>query len=89
MATPPKKSKYLEMDINQFIEKFAEQLDEVEASDLSPETKFHDLEEWTPLEALCVISMASDEFGVQLTNPELKKAETIEDVYNLILTKKG
>lgn len=73
------------MDINEFINKFAEVFDDTEASDLTPETKFHELDEWSSLEALCVISMADEDFGKQIKNTDLKECETIQDLYNLIV----
>lgn len=76
------------MTINEFVELFAEQFDETDANEFTPETKFREFDEWSSLEALCILSMASDEFGVQITNAELKSAETVEDVYKLILSKK-
>ncbi len=73
------------MEINEFIEKFAEVFDDTEVCDLSPETKFRELDEWSSLEALCVISMADEEFGKQIKNVDLKECETIQDLYNLIV----
>ncbi|MCF0187657.1 MAG: acyl carrier protein [Bacteroidaceae bacterium] len=73
------------MEIKEFIEKFADIFEDVDAESLTPETKFRELDEWSSLEALCVISMASDEFGKQIKNADLKNCCTIEDLYNLIV----
>lgn len=72
------------MEIQEFIGKFADLFDETSASDLTPQTKFHDLDEWSSLEALCVISMADEDFNVQIKNSDLKNCVTIEDLYNLL-----
>lgn len=72
------------MEIKEFIEKFADLFEDVETESLTPETKFRELDEWSSLEALCVISMAGDEFGKHIKNSDLKNCCTIEDLYNLI-----
>lgn len=76
------------MELNEFVEKFADILDDIDVESLSPATKFHELDEWSSLEALCVISMAADEYGVQISNADVKASETIEDLFNLIVSKK-
>jgi acyl carrier protein len=76
------------MKLDEFIEKFADLFDDTDVSEFTAETKFKELEEWSSLEALCVISMASDEFGVQMSAKDLKGCETIADVYNFITSHK-
>lgn len=73
------------MEIKEFIEKFADIFDDINVESITPETRFHDLDEWSSLEALCVISMADEEFGKQIKNSDLKACETIQDLYNLIV----
>ena len=75
------------MEIKQFIEKFAEIFDDTEASTLTPETKFRELDEWSSLSALGVIALADEEFGVELSGAEMRKANTIQELYNLITSK--
>jgi acyl carrier protein len=45
------------MELEKFIENFAEQFDTVDASDLQADTEFKALEEWSSLSALSVIAM--------------------------------
>ena len=72
------------MEINEFIEKFAEIFDDTEASSLTPETNFRDLDEWSSLSALSVIALADEEFNVELTGNEMRKANTIQELFDLI-----
>ena len=72
------------MEINDFIEKFAEVLDDTDASVLEPETKFRELDEWSSLTALGVIAMADEEFDVELTGNEMRGANTIKELFDLI-----
>lgn len=75
------------MEIKEFIEKFAEVFDDTDVATLTPETNFRDLDEWSSLSALGVIAMADEEFDVELSGNELRNANTIQDLYNLITSK--
>lgn len=72
------------MDINQFIVKIAELLDEINPTSLSPATNFKELDEWSSLAALSLIAFADEEFGVELTGENIRTAKTIEDLYLLM-----
>ena len=75
------------MEIDKFIEKFAEIFDDTDASSLTPDTKFHDLNEWSSLSALGVIALADEEYDVELSGAEMKKANTIQDLFDIISKK--
>lgn len=72
------------MEIKEFIANFAEQFDETDASVFTPEIKFRELEEWSSLIALSVMSMIDDEYDVQLTANEMRNAQTIQDLFNIV-----
>ena len=76
------------MEIKEFIQNFAEQFDETDASVFTPETVFHDLDEWSSLIGLSLIAMIDDEYDVTIKGDELRAAKTVEDVYNLVISKK-
>lgn len=75
------------MEINEFINKFAEIFDDTDASALTPETKFRELDEWSSLTALGLIALADEEFDVDLKGDEVKKSETIGDLFDVIKSK--
>lgn len=75
------------MEINEFIANFADQFDETDASVFTADTKFRELEEWSSLIALSVMSMIDDEYDVQLTANEMRDAQTIQDLFNIINSK--
>jgi len=77
------------MEIKDFIENFAEQLDDTDASALSPETNFRELDEWSSLSALAVLGMIDEEYDVQLKGNEMRAANTIQELFDLIASKKG
>ncbi len=72
------------MEIKEFIEKFAEIFDDTDASTLTPETNFRDLDEWSSLSALGVIALADEEFDVELSGAEMRKANTIRELFDII-----
>lgn len=72
------------MEIKEFIANFADQFDETDASVFTPEIKFRELEEWSSLIALSVMSMIDDEYDVQLTANEMRDAQTIQDLFNIV-----
>lgn len=75
------------MEIKEFIEKFAEIFDDTDASTLTPDTKFRELDEWSSLSALGVIALADEEFDVELSGNELRKANSIQELFDLISSK--
>ncbi len=76
------------MEIEKFVAKFAEQFEETPAAVFTADTKFRDIEEWNSLIALSVIAMVDDEYGVQLTNDEIRYSNTVADIFEKIKTRK-
>lgn len=72
------------MEIKEFIENFADQFDDTEASDLSGETKFKELDEWSSLIALSVIAMVDEEYDVAIKGDDIRNSETIQDLFNIV-----
>ncbi len=75
------------MELNEFVQVFAEQFDDTPVESFSPSTVFMELEEWGSLVALSIISMIDDEFEKRVTGADLRSVKTIEELYNLILAK--
>lgn len=72
------------MEIKEFIQNFADQFDETDASVFTPETVFHDLDEYSSLIALSIIAMVDEEYDVQLKGDDMRSAVTIEDLFNIV-----
>ena len=75
------------MELNEFVAHFAEQFEETEKSVFAPETVFHELDEYSSLIALSIISMIDEEYDVQINGNEMRTAVTIEDLYNIVKSK--
>lgn len=76
------------MEIKEFIENFKEQFDDPESVELTAESDFRDNGEWNSLTGLMTIAMADEVYGVTLTPNELRNAKTVQDLYNVIKSKK-
>lgn len=75
------------MVIKDFISNFAAQFDETEESVFTAETKFRELDEWSSLLALSIIAMVDEEYDVQLKGEEMRSANTIQELFDIVLTK--
>lgn len=76
------------MEIKKFIENFAEQFDDADASGFNAETVFHDLDNYSSLIALSIIAMIDEEYGVTINGNEMKTAVTIQDLFDIAQAKK-
>ena len=75
------------MELQDFVQNFADQFDETDAAVFTPDTKFRDLDEWSSLIGLSIILMVDEEYGITLEAADMKKAETIEDLFNIVQSK--
>ena len=72
------------MEIKKFIENFAAQFDDTDASVFTAETKYRELDEWSSLISLSIIAMVDDEYDVALKGNDIRNSETIEDLFNIV-----
>lgn len=72
------------MNANEFIENFADLFDETDASEITADTKFRDLDEWSSLLALSTMSMVDEEYDVQLTADQMRNAQTVQDLIDIV-----
>lgn len=77
------------MDINSFIDNFAGQFDETDRSAFAADTKFREIDEWSSLIALSIIAMVDEEYEVTLKGDDVKAAQTIKDLFDTVVAKKG
>lgn len=75
------------MTLNEFIEAFAGEFEDTEMSEFTARTVYKDLDEWDSLTALSIITMVGDEMGKTITGADLRFHDTIEELYNFIMSK--
>ena len=75
------------MELNEFIEKFAEQFEDTNPSEITAETNYRDLDEWSSLVGMMVIAFVKTDMGKTVTGDELKACKSVEQLYNHIMAK--
>lgn len=74
--------------MEEFIEKFVEIFDDLDAAAVSGATKFRELDDWDSIAGLSVIGMVDEEYGVTFNADDMRACQTVEDLYNRVQSKK-
>ena len=72
------------MDLQDFITKFAQQFDDTDESEITVDTEFKELDEWSSLIALSVIALVKTEYGKTITGTQIRSCNTVKELYELI-----
>ena len=75
------------MTLDEFVKAFAAEFDDTPEEQFTPSTNYRELDEWSSLTGLSIISMIDDAFDIGITGADLRKNATIEELYNLIQSK--
>lgn len=75
------------MELKEFVEKFAEQFDDTDPSEIKADTFFRDLDEWSSLVGLSVIAMVDEEFNVLLKGEDMRQANTPAELFEIVKSK--
>lgn len=71
------------MTFEDFIDEFVDIFDDTEREELTPETNFRDLEEWSSLHGLATMNMLEQVYGKKLSVAEFKAQNTVQDLFNI------
>lgn len=74
------------MELEEFVKRFAEQFEDVD--DFSADTEFKELDEWSSLSAIHVIAFIDTEYDVEISGTEIRRANTIKNLFDLVNNKK-
>lgn len=77
------------MELNDFIANFADQFDDTDAGEITAQTKFRDLEEWSSMVGLSVLNMIDNEYNIALSFDELKSAITVQNLFDIVEKKQN
>lgn len=75
------------MEIKEFIENFKDQFEDEPTCELTEGTLFREMDEWSSIVALSVMSMIDDEYDVQLNANEMRQANTIKELFDIVSAK--
>lgn len=73
------------MELKEFIEKFAEEVEIENPNSLTGSTKFQELDEWSSLSVMIAIAFFDENFGKEVNNEDIRTCNTLEDLYNLAI----
>ncbi len=76
------------MDIQNFIANFAKAVELDDCEGLESETEFRDLDDWSSLAGLAVMEMIEKEYGVKISEFQIRRAQTIGELAELAEGKK-
>ena len=72
------------MNLDQFIEYFADLFDETDPDTIQADTQFKKLEEWSSLVALSVIAMIDEEYDIEFRGDDIRGSNTVEDLFEIV-----
>jgi acyl carrier protein len=75
------------MEIQDFIDKLEVELDDIEPGTLSPNSRFREMENWSSMYALILIAFTDVEYNVSLNGDDLRHAQTIQDIFDIVKAK--
>jgi acyl carrier protein len=75
------------VDPELFIDKFVAQFEELDRGEVSMETEFRQLRDWSSMQSLVVIASFDWEYGATVSADELKSARTVGDLYAIVHAK--
>lgn len=76
------------MQKEEFMANFANQFEDTDPSEITLDTVYKNLDEWSSLISLSIIAMCDEEYGVKITGDDIKNSSTVEDLYKLILSRR-
>ena len=78
------------MTIDEFLEKVETELDDMEPKPgkLQPSNKIREIVGWSSMHALILIALIDTEYNVIVSGEDLRNCDTLEDIFNLIQSRK-
>lgn len=72
------------MELKDFIKHFAEQFEDTDEKEFHADTVYKNLKEWSSLTALSIIAMIDEEYDIRVKGDDIRHADTIEDLYQIV-----
>ena len=77
------------MELIEFISKFASLFEDEDSSIFTADTDFHELDSWSSFTSLNVVAMIIQEYGVELDSQDVRNADTIADLFDIVKERQG
>lgn len=72
------------MELQGFIEKLRDQFEDTAPEEITEETYFQELDEWSSLTALSIIAMVKTEYQRNITGKEIRACATVEELFSFV-----
>ena len=76
------------MELETFIDNLKEIYEDADPDTIKPEVKFREIEGYSSLIAFLIIGMVDEEYQLTLTGDEVRRAETVDDIFKLLKSKR-
>lgn len=75
------------ISVEEFTKLLEEEFEDVQTGTLKPTTNYRDIPDFSSMYALIIIAFIDNQFDVLLEGKDLKEAQTIQDLYNIVKNK--
>lgn len=75
------------ISIEEFTKGLEVEFEDVEPGTLTPETNYKNIKGWSSMHALIIIAYVDSNCNIILTGADLKSAQTVRDLYNIVIEK--
>jgi len=72
------------MNLDDFISGFAEQFEDTDSSEITAETKFQELDEWSSILVLSVIALVKTQYNKSITGKQIRSCNTVKELFDLV-----
>ena len=76
------------MNRDKFINDFKSQFIDSDEITVDASTEFRKIGSWDSLTGMAVLVMIKDEYGVDMADTDLKKCNTVQDIFDFVSSKK-
>lgn len=76
------------MEQDKFINDFRSQFIDSDEIAVDASTEFRKIGSWDSLTGMAVLVMIKDEYGVDMADTDLKKCNTVQDIFQFVSSKK-
>jgi len=76
------------MEQDKFIQDFKSQFIDEDEITVEASTKFRDIGSWDSMTGMAVLVMIKDEYGIDMSDTDLKKCTTVQEIFDFVSAKK-
>lgn len=76
------------MNINDFVQYFAEQFEDTDKGEFTSATIYKDLAEWSSLSSMLIIAMIDEQYDVKIKGEDIRNASSIQDLFEIVKSRK-